>query len=354
MLQKFMATGITVCCFSFTFGQDSTTTSSLSVTGNADIYYKYDRGQNKNNNLTSFTSSHNSFEPGMVSIKLDYKSAKVEMVADLGLGKRAQEFSYNDDGILQSVKQLYISYSAKDWLKLTAGSWATHVGYEVVDPPGNRNYSMSYMFTNGPFFHTGIRAELTHQAHGLMIGISNPTDFKYMPDGYINKKFLIAQYSYSAGDYFKAYLNYTGGENIDTTKTKQVDLVITSKLNDRFSIAYNGTINSTHKYLGNKTYAGDRLWWGSAVYLNFDPNKHFGLTLREEYFSDEHQLKIYSSQLTGGSVMASTLSANFKLDHFIFIPEVRLDAASEPIFIDHHNKSTTKAASIVMAAIYQF
>lgn len=354
MLQKLIATGITMSLFNFTFGQDTSAVSSLTVTGSADVYYKYDIGKNKYNNLTSFTTSHNTFELGMASVKLDYKTSKVEMVADLGFGKRAQEFSYTDEGILQGIKQLYISYSPKDWLKLTAGSWATHVGYEVLDAPGNRNYSMSYMFTNGPFSHTGVKADFTHGAHGFMIGIANATDYKYVPDGYINKKFLLAQYSYSGGDYFKAYLNYVGGQNIDTTKSNQLDLVVTSKLNSKFSLAYNGTVNSTEKYLGNKQYMDNQTWWGSALYVNFDPNTHFGLTLRGEYFSDDHQLKVYSTQLTGGSVFATTLSANLKLDHFIFIPEVRLDAASQPIFVDKDDKSTKKAANILLAAIYQF
>ena len=47
------------------FAQDSTKTYSLSLSGSADVYYKYDFGQSKTNNLTSFTNSHNSFELGM-------------------------------------------------------------------------------------------------------------------------------------------------------------------------------------------------------------------------------------------------------------------------------------------------
>ncbi len=349
-----MATGIIMSMASFTSAQDSSSVSPLTISGSADVYYKYDFSKTRANNLTSFTNSHNTFELGMASVKLDYKISKVEMVADLGFGKRAQEFSYNDNGILQAVKQLYISYSPKDWVKFTAGSWATHIGYELVDAYSNRNYSMSYMFTNGPFFHTGVKAEFTHKAHGFMIGIANPTDFKYVPDGYINKKFLLAQYSFAAGDYFKGYLNYVGGQNIDTTKSKQIDLVITSKLSDKFNIAYNGTLYSTHKYLGNKEFVDYKSCWGSAIYLNFDPATHFGLTLREEYFNDANHVKIFSALGNGGNMLATTLSANFKLDHFIFIPEVRLDHASRAIFMDKDNQPTKKVANILFAAVYQF
>ena len=162
MLRKITLSAIAMSAFNSTFSQDSTKASPLTISGSADVYYKYDFGKSKANNLTSFTASHNSFELGMASVKLDYKTSKVEMAADLGFGKRAQEFSYNDEGILQGVKQLYISYSPNNWLKFTGGSWATHVGYELVDAYANRIYSMSYMLTNGPFFHTGVKAEATY------------------------------------------------------------------------------------------------------------------------------------------------------------------------------------------------
>src|SRR5829696_5826019 len=134
MLQKLLVSVIAMSLINSAFSQDSVKTSSLVISGSSDVYYKYDFGKSKINNLTSFTNSHNSFELGMASVKFDYKVSKVEMVADLGFGKRAQEFSYNDEGILAAIKQLYISYAPSNNLKFTAGSWATHVGYELVDP----------------------------------------------------------------------------------------------------------------------------------------------------------------------------------------------------------------------------
>jgi len=50
-------------------------------------------------------------ELGMASVKADYTIGKVEAVADLGFGRRANEFSYNESGGLTAIKQAYISYS---------------------------------------------------------------------------------------------------------------------------------------------------------------------------------------------------------------------------------------------------
>ncbi len=64
-------------------------------------------------------------------------------------------------------------------MKLTLGSWTTHIGYELVDAYSNRNYSMSYLFSYGPFFHTGLKSEFYFgEKTILMVGIVNPDDLK--------------------------------------------------------------------------------------------------------------------------------------------------------------------------------
>ena len=276
---------------------------TLTITGSADVYYKYDFAKTKLNSYTSFTGTHNSFALGMASVKFEHKGSKVGAVLDLGFGPRAREFSYTDDGITQAIKQLYVTYSPVDWLKFTAGTWGTHVGYELLDPQLNRNYSMSYMFTNGPFSHTGVKADITKGKHGFMVGVSNATDFRIPLDDYINKKFFIAQYSLAATDNVKLYLNYVGGKNPDTSKVNQFDAVVTAKISDKFNIGFNGTVNSTQFWDGTKNIDGQS-WWGTALYLNVDPKPWFGLTLRGEYFNDDKQLKMFSLAPEGGSIFA--------------------------------------------------
>jgi hypothetical protein len=324
----------------------------LTITGSVDGYYKYDFGKTTANSFTSFTQTHNAFSLGMASLKFEHKGEKVSAVADLGFGPRAKSFAYTDDGITQAIKQLYVSYSPTDWLKFTLGTWGTHVGYELLDPQLNRNYSMSYMFTNGPFSHTGLKAEVSKGKHGVMLGIANATDFRIPPDDYINKKFLLAQYSFAASDNVKFFLNYVSGQNPDTSKTNQFDAVITAKISDKFNIGYNGTINSTKFWDGSKN-TESLAWWGSALYLNFDPKPWFGLTLRGEYFSDKNNLKIAVNP-DGCNIFATTLSANFKSGGFTFIPEFRLDNSNKETFVDKDGVYKKAAANFLIAAVYSF
>src|SRR5688572_9134685 len=326
---------------------------ALIITGSADVYYKYDFAKTKSNTYTSFTGTHNNFSVGMASVKLEHKGNKVGAVLDLGFGPRAKEFAYTDDGITQAIKQMYVTYSPSEWLKFSAGTWATHVGYELLDPQLNRNYSMSYLFTNGPFSHTGLKADITKGKHGFMAGISNATDFRMPPDGQVNKKFVIGQYSFAASDNVKIYLNYVGGKGPDTSKTNQFDAVATARLSDKFNIGFNASVNNTQFWDGAKNLDG-QCWWGSAVYLNVDPQSWFGLTLRGEYFNDDNQLKMFSAAPTGGNIFATTLSANFKLNGFIFIPEFRMDNASQSVFIDKDGSPKKSFSSFLVAAVYSF
>lgn len=371
MIRKFFMAAVAAVCFSQSWSQvasvpvnpaDSTLRAPeeekkepvLSITGSVDAYYRNDLADVKTNSYTSFTPLHNSFALGMASIKFEHKGNKVSAVADLGFGPRARDFAYTDDGITQAIKQAYVSYAPADWVKFTLGTWATHVGYELLDPQLNRNYTMSYMFTNGPFSHTGFKAEFSKEKHGFMIGIANATDFRIPPDGFINKKTFLAQYSFLPSDNLKFYLNFAGGQNPDTSKTNQFDIVVTGKVSEKFNIGFNGTLNSTRVWDGAKNLDG-KAWWGSALYLNFDPKAWWGLTLRTELFSDKNQFKTFAAATEGGQIFGTTLSANFKTGGFIFIPEFRLDNSNKKVlFTDNKGALTKTASSFIIAAVYSF
>jgi hypothetical protein len=119
-----------------------------------------------------------------------------------------------------------------------------------------------------------------------MPGVSNATDYRIVPDDQINKKFLIVQYTCTPTNKIKFYLNYTGGQNAVSSKTNQFEEVVTASIYDKFNTGYNGTINSTGFWDGTKN-SESQSRWGNALYLNFDPQPWFGLTLRGGYFSEK-------------------------------------------------------------------
>ena len=308
-------------------------TSSTSYTIYFDGYYKNDFSKQSTNNKTSFTNSNQSLQLGMASIKLDHTKGNFTGTLDLGLGKRAQEFSYNDNGVAQSIKQAYISYAPMSGLKITAGKWATHIGYELLDAYSNRNYSMSYGFSYGPFFHTGIRADISLGGKSaMMIGFAQPTDFVSTdsPD-----KMLIAQFSTSSkNDVLKAFLNYQGGKD-----KSQFDLVLNGVVNSQVAINYDGTIANI----------SGKNWTSNAVYVNYDPSAKIGFTLRSEYFDDSK-----NAVGVGSSIFQNTFSANIHFSKLTLIPEIRFDNAKDKIFFNSNNNLNQYAGNFLIAAVYKF
>ncbi len=353
MLRKLFSACIAIGAYAGAFSQDSTKTGPT-ISGSVDAYYRVNfsnptpvPGQviTNVNNFTSFTNSHKSYELGMASLRVDHSLGKASATIDLGFGKRAEEFAYADgqNSTLFAVKQAYVSYAVNDKLKFTMGKWATHIGYELVDAYLNRNYSMSYMFSYGPFAHSGIKADIAlGEKSSLMVGVANPTDVVTTTT---SRKFAIAQYSTgTSDDQFKAYLNYQGTYG-GTYSLTQFDVVLTEALSDKFSLGYNGTVQSV-KPAGGSTNS----WWGSALYVNADPTSTFGITLRAEYFNNKKA--VVAAPAT--SIFDITLSPNFKLGNLTIIPELRVESAKAAIYTKSKGGASKSTASGILAAVYHF
>ena len=347
MLKKISAGAIGFLSFVSIYAQkDSTKKATTTFTGSLDAYYRFNFSDppGGTNNLTSFTNSQNSFELGMASLRVDHSYGKVSATIDVGFGKRAQEFSYNDIGTtLTAVKQAYVSFAPSSNLKFTIGKWATHCSYEVPDAYLNRNYSMSYGFSYGPFFHTGLKADISLGGKStLMLGIANPTDYVSAPT---TVKVLIAQFNTgSKNDKLKAFLNFQG-----STGFTHFNLVLSGTLSSQFSVGYDGTFSSTKIGTENSS------WKSHAIYLNYDPVSTFGLILRGDYFDDRKLSPLITSgPVVANKIFATTLSANVKVDNLTIIPELRLDNATGAVFSKGSGAATKSTASFILAVVYKF
>ncbi len=317
--------------------QDSTKAaapaSSTTFTTYVDAYYRSDFAGLKSNNKTSFTNSNSEFQLGMISIKADKTLGKFAGTVDLGFGKRADEFSYNDKDIATTLKQAYVSFAPNSVLKITVGKWATHIGYELLDAYSNRNYSMSYGFSYGPFFHTGVRADIALGGKSaMMVGVAEPTDFFNTK---AEAKMAIAQFSTaSSDDKLKAYLNYQGGMG-----KSQFDLVLNAAISNELGFNYDATVCNI----------SGKNWSSNAVYMNYDFNPTFGLAVRSEYFNDSKGALGLNT-----AIFQNTLSANFHFNKFTIIPEIRYDDGTNRPFLTKALAETGTAGNFLIAAVYKF
>ncbi|HWR94539.1 MAG TPA: outer membrane beta-barrel protein [Flavobacterium sp.] len=333
---------------SITFAQE--TSPATTFGGSADAYYKYDFSTMEQPISTSFTSANDSFQIGMASIEAAHKFGKGSVFVDLGFGSRASEFTYNDQANTFMIKQLTFTYDITDKFKVTMGSFATHLGYELMDAVDNKNYSMSYAFTNGPFFNTGIKAQYTAGKFSFMAGVSNPTDFKSAVDagGTTNKTF-IGQVGYVA-DSGSLYFNFTSGSN-NTSSVKnitQYDIVGSKKLSDAFTLGFNGTYAIVNDDFDSSL---DGAWFSLVGYANYAFKSNLNLAYRLEYFDDKDAL---ATTPIAGSVLGNTLSLNYKVGNLTIIPEFRFDSSSEDVFYDSDGAGTNSNTYVLLATTYTF
>ena len=330
---------------------------AIDITGFADLYYQYNFNENASG-LTSFTEAHNSFELGMINLVFSTEFGKAGLVADLGFGPRADVANGFAGSTLAPIKQLYLTYAFSDRITLTAGNFGTHVGYEIIDAPGNFNYSTSYMFSYGPFYHTGVKLDVGIADNiGFMVGFFNDTDSKTDLN---DTKHFGAQLSYSLGG-LDAYFNFLGGneDGVDGSGNNsfQYDITATFQASDKLMVGLN-TTTKVMRYSEDETLGSipNDQWFGGALYLNYTVTDDFALGFRGEYFDDTDALNIFDIATfpDGGNLVDLTLSANIKSGPLTFIPEFRVDIASEDIFTDANGLPAGTSPTVLTALVYSF
>ena len=341
---------------------------NFSLSGSVDGYFRTNfNAPDEVAPATSFAGNPG-FSLGMVNTILAYEGEKVGFVADLVYGPRGTAATFasgyfiedadgNEIRIGESsaniVNQLFVYWNVSENMRLTFGNFNTYLGYEVISPTGNFNYSTSYMFSYGPFSHTGLKADFAiDDSWSAMVSIMNPTDFTETNpfDTYV----VGAQLGYAA-DNGSAYLNFRyGNEGFpgETDPTFQVDLTTGWDLSDAFYLGVNTTYLSTSPQ-GDGDASG---FYGAALYPQIKTSESFTIGLRGEYFSEYNGgVGALSTDDEGdGSVFATTLTGSYSVGNLTFKPELRLDSASEDTFADNDGEFGKSLSSFVLGAIYSF
>lgn len=343
---------------------------SFSLTGYVDAYYQ--ANLNSVDGIgddeiyipfqSSFTGNTNTFGIGNVNLLAEKTLGKVSFVGQIGFGPRASQANGDsnlgallendtapDFGTFAStVQQLFVTYSPSENVTFTLGNFGTFVGYEVIDAPANMNYSMSHLFSNGPFYHTGAKVDFAFgEGFGAMVGVFNDTDSKF---DVVEGKHFGGQLSYS-NDQLGVYLNALAGkeeeglldEDMDIDEF-QIDLTATYQASETFMLGLNASSYSTGIDGDN---AGG--FFGTALYATVAVGETADVSFRGEYFTATAAENDDSDQ---PNVLALTLSGNLKVGDLRIIPEVRLDSGSN----DFHDfgEDDDSAVAFLLAGIYSF
>ncbi|WP_276090035.1 porin [Pedobacter sp. JY14-1] len=312
----------------------------LQISGSADAYYKYDFSKHANI-PTSFASDQNSVSLGMIDLALKKTTGKASFVGEISFGPRGQGQSILPEGGESfHIQNLYASYAFTDKFSMTAGFMGTFIGYEVIAPTGNFNYSTSYLFTNGPFQNAGLKASYAFTDKvSLMLGVFNDWNVYTDLNGVSH---FGGQLTVSPVEGWTAYLNFLTGKSVGVAGTGTIfDLTTAYQISEKFKLGLNAADYSVTDDNGG--------YIGAALYPQYAFTPSFGLGLRGEYFNWKG-----AQGADDEKVAAVTLSANVKAGGLTFIPEVRFDNASAEMFSKTNGDPTKKASQFSLAFVYAF
>lgn len=318
----------------------------LSVSGTVDVYYRANLSAPNDEDAIAPGSSFAQlpgFSLGMANVIASYEGEKAGFVADLVFGPRGTDAIFASpmySGTGNIVNQLYAYWNVSESVTLTMGNFNTFLGYEVISPAANFNYSTSYLFSYGPFSHTGIKADFDLGSDwSLMTAVMNPTDLtEFNPTG-----------DYAFGlqlGYAGQYLNYLSSQG-----AYEVDFTGGFDLSDSFFLGVNAAYFDASD-------DNDSSFAGAALYPQIAASESFSLGLRAEYFVETEggagAIGAYDAD-GDADIFAVTLTGSYTVGSLMIKPELRLDSASEEAtFIDNDLKSSKSLSSFVVAAVYSF
>lgn len=322
------------------FGQEKETKGKLKLSGSVDGYFQTNLTAPDDEGVSFGTSFANQtgFALGMANVVLSYEGAKTGMVMDLALGQRGVDAVGGD---VEFVNQLYAYWNISEKTTITAGRFNTYLGYEVISPVGNFNYSTSYLFSNGPFSHVGIKADFAlSDDFSLMLAVMNVTD----TNNNITGNYALGAQAGYKGQFLNLY--YDGESGLG------------------FEIDYTGGFDVTDEfYLGiNAAYADNEGagFYGAALYPQYSLSDAFTLGLRAEYFA-ELENGIFNVENETGldseddeNVIGLTLTGSYTIENLTIKPELRLDSRSEDVFPDNDGDATGGLAVFTVGAVYSF
>lgn len=326
-----------------------------------DVYTQTNFAGKQTNDIVneSFSNVANSFELGMINMMIGKNFGKVGFMADLGFGPRANAANGIDVGSIATIKQLYVSYAPCDAVEFTFGNFSTFFGWELIEPQNNFHYSTSLGFQNGPFYHTGLKANFTKEKFNFLVGVFNDTDTK--SDGDRNK-FVGAQMGYS-GDKFSTYLNFVGGNTGAIFDEEEEPTMLFSK-NYKTSIGSSSVLTVGAEGGGSIVLdlAYHRLRMKDAVtdgisnpdyfiaYLYGQaPVKENGAIGARVGYANNNEFVIGDSK----HFTDFTLTYNQKIAGLLtLVPEFKVDYATDKVFVNNKGNASNTQFRLMLAAIF--
>lgn len=319
----------------------------------SDFYYQYfSNTPTGDAQARVFDQKHNQFQVPFVMFgltKVPTAESRVGFRLDMGFGKGMRVFHATEpDGpdVVENMQEGYVSYLAPvgSGLSIDAGKFVTPFGAEPTETNLNWNYSRSFLFFAGPFYHSGIRLGYTVNdkvtVGGMVVnGWNNVTDNN-------TGKSVAGMLTLKPTSKLMVVDNLIfGPEQSGNNRDKRLfnDLLISYTASDQLAFMVN--------YDAGKDPGLDAQWQGIALYAKAQVAPKFYFAPRFEWFDDTDAYATGVSQkfkeftLTGNVDVAPQLT--WKLEY-------RGDFSDQDYFVKDDGTFTSSQHSVGFGFTYYF
>ncbi len=266
------------------------------------------------------------------------------------------------------IPQFFVSYIVPvgKGLRLDAGKFATHMGYEVIGGYDgyNDNFSRGFIFGYGiPFTHTGLKATYAFNSKiAAMLSICNGWDDVQR----LNHAYTAAgQIALTPAKTYSLTFNFIHGpeRRQDTHDQRTVyELVTVWKPVSKLTLGGDGVYG--HEENG-VAIGHDAIWRGLAGYAKYNLTSKFSLAFRGEVFNDAGGTRTGTDQTLQGFTFTPEYDMNAKLSRlnshfrkadgkFVVRGEVRWDLSDKNVFFVGSNPTTDHQFTRAVNLIYLF
>lgn len=312
--------------------QEKEDKGTFTLSGTVDVYgtANFVDGSGTPGILIANPANANGFGLGFANTVFAYEKGKAGVVADIAFGPKA-----DDANLAGAINQLYAYYKVSDKVTITAGQFNTFLGYEVISPAANFNYTVSYLFNAGPFSHTGVKLDYAASDDlSFLVALTNSHAIS-SADGNVGGEMQIGGQIGYKGQYLN--LIYGGVDGSGITDNIFLDYTGGFDLSDSFFVGLNAAYSNSSD--------ADAGYQGVALYLQNTFSDTFALGFRPEFFQ--------ANGASDASVTAFTLTANTSLtENLKLITDLRLDSSEDAAIEVFGGEKSVSA--ITIAAIYSF
>ena len=321
------------CLFSQLPGPPNWTVGPLKLSGLLDVYGNYTPNHPASRTLPfrNFDIRTDGLSLNMGKFTVEHDPAPVGFKLDFGFGRAFDLFNFQDHASgfdsLRYLPQAYLSLRPANGkgLQIDIGKFYTSAGAELTETHLGWNYSRGLLYTNGPYYHFGVRAAKPVNSRWtagvqLVNGWNNVEDTNGGKTVGLTSALSLGKVSW--------LVNYYGGsEPVPEANGMRhfVDQVVTFNPTERIQTYLN--VDYGHQRLAGD---GNRAQWAAVgAAARFQLSANWAVSPRLEYFKDLDGFMTGNPQ--GLKAFTFTVERKWQ-EGLIARTEYRHDWSSHPIF----------------------